>query len=969
MSSLLPTASEKAEADRAKRALDNQKVSAFNREEITLAELEAYFGERLAQTADTVAKTEIQGLLDNARAADKKRKDAKIGNEAKDALADFQAGNASYEVTKEILENAKGRASDPELVRSIERLIKDAGQVNTQRDINTKIEDYNKGRMTYGSLAEYLDKQVAGTTNEVIRQQIVRAQDAVRLSENNKVITSAQEAYKAGRMTIEEFTNRLNGLRSDPRQKDPAELERISATIALAEANEQAVIDHQKFVTWQGGGMTDKEALEYFQGRLAVSKTAQSLETLGKYQANVKAKIDATQKSATSMAGRVASQASAEAKADLAAKRVAADKAFKDFDDNIKKMVEEAHGDPAVVTKLYALRAKRLDDYAAFVGATTQEYTLLKANNDLEATAMIAKYQWIDYEKDMNRITSQYLTPKGGTKSGQTDEQKTEGDELIGTNVSAEMYVNGHLALAARAREMEDNIYATPDQRSDARASRNAFLEFSKIRLEQADTEAKRAEGTLTGSLQAAWNDTNKEGVSAAQKIYSTWEAFERHARQNVRGTLSQVYLANNPEKTAEDADRYVQGVVATMHVADENRTTFLAETGKDTGGDDFAGVSDMGKLKIAWLKEAYPNSFGQLGVSETDERRQEGSLVGRRGTHDPVDDAFEQPFMGAEKDNDPNSKFVIFDHVSGFPSREALADRSPLTNTPVPTHDEAGRELSAIERAFVGARLSLGDNVQAAIRNAQLNAQWWDNYIQVTSEQSRQDSDAIRGAVGSFAGMVGKEISLLIDQDLQNANKFFTEAEEARNKRTEELGKIGEAGATVGEIVSTAIGWQGVSKWLGTAWGQFRALAGGVAGAEPEAPAIEGAAGEDARDRRLAQPVIQPQPETPWFQQVSEVTAPPPLFSEITAGEPWEINTPVFDAPAITNPDERPWWETNVWTPPQFDVPEWTAAPIEGSPEQTVQENWTPPTFELPDFDWGGGSSGQGGDQINLQQ
>lgn len=291
ITSLLPTASEKAASDSAQRAADNAKVAAFNSETISFPELQAYFQERLAAATDPTLKTELQSTIDNAKAADNKRKDNTAATAANQAIKDFTTGNTSYDDAISQIQANADRATSPEIRTQINRLKDDAAIVNTQRIVNQKVDDYNKSRINYSELRTALSSQQTGTKNDLIKQQIATAMDGARSAENRKVIAQTQGDLNAGNIDLNTYVTTLTNLRNQSDQRDPNSLQEIGAAIISGEQQEQSVQDSKTYTAWQEGQITAAQALTYYNGRIATARDPKTVEALGKYAANLQQAI------------------------------------------------------------------------------------------------------------------------------------------------------------------------------------------------------------------------------------------------------------------------------------------------------------------------------------------------------------------------------------------------------------------------------------------------------------------------------------------------------------------------------------------------------------------------------------------------------------------------------------------------------------------------------------------------------
>lgn len=298
IASLLPSPQEQADRARLQATVDNQKIQAYNNDLITFDQLNAYFTERKGQATTDIERTQIQGILDNAQGSEKKRAESRQANAAKAAYEDLNSGAMTYDSAIEVIRAAREKITDPDMLLALDRMSRDAETVKTQREVNVALQEFQSGSKSYNDLFMQLNGLMASTTNAQVHEQLTKSLSDARLYANQRAMSTVSQAYQAGQISIDEYTAKLNALKSEPGQTNPDELAKIEAAIGMGKANEQAIVDSKTFTQWQQGTLSDEAALQYFRTRAANATTLQASENMGKYSGAVQSKIDAVNKAA-----------------------------------------------------------------------------------------------------------------------------------------------------------------------------------------------------------------------------------------------------------------------------------------------------------------------------------------------------------------------------------------------------------------------------------------------------------------------------------------------------------------------------------------------------------------------------------------------------------------------------------------------------------------------------------------------
>lgn len=575
LQSLVPTASEKAEQDRARRAVDNQKVAAFNREEITIEELTAYFNDRKTQASSDIERTEIQSLLDNASAADKKRKSTKAYNSAVNALADYKNGQGSYDDAVTALRSAKSSVTDQEQKTAIERLITSAGQVRTERVVNSAVEDYNAGRLDYAGLRSKMGEVLAKETNDQIKTAVTKSMDAARDNENKKVMARANSDYSAGRIGIAEYESALTALRDAPDQKNPDAVTQINASIAMARVNEQGMEDQKAYNRWVTNQTDDATTVQYFNKRMAAEKNPKILDNLGQFAANVQKAVAANAEKAAGLARTAASRASAEADNQLKQADLTAKEAQDRYDSTVfSKKLQAAldSKDPYMIQEAYADRQRELLENSQLAGYRVGAY-ISQARDMGEAGKKYASAVEVLRLKDQVKpleAAAKALEGKG------TPEEVARAWELVG-NAAIRSEASGWLIdptqfrvttqfRAAAATGMQGAIKKAREEalENNSDAARHIDQLYSSL----VGSKAKNRDALLEA---AGINPADRTSLESKKK-FQTW--IQENAAENVMAVL-QITNAGKPSTTNAKGEQ--------TNTTDFEKIDELAETIIDT--------------------------------------------------------------------------------------------------------------------------------------------------------------------------------------------------------------------------------------------------------------------------------------------------------------------------------------------------------------------------------------------------
>lgn len=561
LQSLVPTASEKAEADRAKRAVDNAKIAAFNREEITIEELTAYFNERKSQAGSDVERTEIQALIDNATASDKKKKSVKAYNSAVNALADYKNGQGSYDDAVTAIKAARDQVTDQEQRVAIDRLVQSAGQIKTERVVNSAVEDYNAGRLDYNGLKTKLSDVQAKETNEQIKGAITKSLDAARAEENKKVMNRATTDYNAGRINVAEFEARLTALRDAPDQKNPDTVTQINAAIAMAKVNEQGLEDQRAYNRWVQGQADDATTKQYFNNRLATETNAKVLDNLGQYAANIQKAIAANAEKAAGLARAQASRSSTTADNQLKAADDRAITAMNEYDENVFKLkwqrAKDTHN-PYLAVEAYNDRARELREIAPSAG--TKQAVFMNQANDMERTGKIMASA-IEIERLAEETKGLKETARALDKDKTaTPEQRVAAWQAVG-RAAIRSEQSGWLVDPSQVKFTTairtEVAAAMQDAINDERAKQFETTSDAGRQISGLWTDL-RASGSLDRVLKAAGISKEEVETAEGKKKFSTWLQADPETR-----VLEVLKLTNAGQRTTTNAQGEVTNIVS----------------------------------------------------------------------------------------------------------------------------------------------------------------------------------------------------------------------------------------------------------------------------------------------------------------------------------------------------------------------------------------------------------------------
>lgn len=292
-----------------------------------------------------------QAIQDAERAAAKAEADAKKSaglrlKQAQQVASNYiKDGSLTYEEAKKQLDTMLSEETDSEAKMYISDYITDLKTTRDTRDVNNLSEDYTYGRISYDQFRERAAAKMSGVTNELIKQAIAKNMDAARVTENQRLVSKWSSDYSSGRLPYAEYSQKLQGLKSDPSQKSPAELDKIQATIDAAQLNEQSLEDNKAYLAYQRDPSSAATALAYFNKRLAESKNPQDANRVEQY---IKSIQGAEQAKGASRAGATLTQMSAAA-AEMA----------KNYEDTVFKPALVAAGnDPVAVHNVYSAKGE-----------------------------------------------------------------------------------------------------------------------------------------------------------------------------------------------------------------------------------------------------------------------------------------------------------------------------------------------------------------------------------------------------------------------------------------------------------------------------------------------------------------------------------------------------------------------------------------------------------------------------------
>lgn len=314
-----------------------------------------FAGGRKALVGSLVASPEDQ-LADKAKAEREAKEQAvRRSREYTRLIKDYADGDAPYASTISALEAAKAAETDEELRGILDSYISDAKNTKLSRDVNAKVDEYNTGKLSYAQLTTELSS--IKTDNELMRAGIQKALDGARKAENQRQLQSLSEDYSQGRIDLGAYVSRVHALRSDPTQKDPAELAKLDAAISAAKQNERELNDMRVYAKWEAGGDPD-EALSYYAARIATASDPKDLANLNKFASNIRTIIKREQASGNASVG-----ASLKEMVSRANERI---KGY--FTDVVAPGVEAAKGDPRAILELYKGYGELIARFAPYTG-------------------------------------------------------------------------------------------------------------------------------------------------------------------------------------------------------------------------------------------------------------------------------------------------------------------------------------------------------------------------------------------------------------------------------------------------------------------------------------------------------------------------------------------------------------------------------------------------------------------------
>lgn len=612
VSSLLPTASEQAAAQSALRAADSAKVAAFNRQELSFNELKAYFDERLAQTSDATTRTEIQSLIDNAKAADNKRIDNTAVDAANQALKDYQSGRSSYDDALTIINSSTGKITNADTKNQARRLLDDINLTKTQRDTNTKIEDYNKGRLPFDQLQTYLKNLTTGS-NDIIKQQAATALEGARAAENAKVMANAAGELNATG-DFGKFVTTLTDLRNAG-QTNPDETQKIGAALIAGEQQMQAVQDQKTYTAWQEGAISAGDALSYYNNRMANTRDPKTVDALGKYAANLQQAIVENDGQAFKLAGGVSRTAAANR--DLANRTTEAAALVKDYKDNeykelIKQSIET--GNPELAILAHQNLADRLTEAVGFGGSNADTFKREALRQPDYAILDAANAVTTHFDMQQKKMMAEAKTATGAEKSAIYH-------QIIDMSVKAETspYVDAAPGIDPHFGTQTDNIV---NVRIQIAIEAQAAAQKAKDTMDKAQIEAgayfERAANSLLkmGSNSEAQAIIQAAGGADKNKIISWMQSG--NATENINKVLSLTNLGDTTpsgalDQTVANANIKMQDAIKAAQDAKSDYATLLL-----TGGEAIypGATHSMSALQQQIDRGEVPNPIDPVALS-----------------------------------------------------------------------------------------------------------------------------------------------------------------------------------------------------------------------------------------------------------------------------------------------------------------------------------------------------------------
>jgi hypothetical protein len=759
LGSLLPTAQDNADAKAVLQIQDNEKVTAFNNDELTYAQIEAYFNDRLAHSTDSVDKARVQSMLTSAKTANDKKAQAAAVSAVKSALDSYQNGDGDYESVISAIEAADKQVQDQSAKDALTDARRGAHTIQVSRKVTAAINDYNNGG-SYADNKKVLQDVLASETNEQVKTQIGTSLKTMREAENNRVMTLAANQY-ATDGDINMYITSLQALRDSPDQTNPDSISKISAAIEQGVSNEQMAQDSKMYTAWQTHQISDEDALRYFQGRLATARNPKEVDYLGKYAANVQQGIDAANKAAAGRAASVARGASAASTAAIGRQDNLSRAEFDYFEKNtFKNMLEKAGSDPEEISKAYDIRKLILvgpDGNGGLVGQGgyyASEYALYAKLNEQERKDTISKVLWKDYTTTQaENLKATGITGANAPKVGE--------------------FTAKNLEIADKAAEIINGPYSnyfSDSQKKTAYKQRNDALQATQSRLDMEAAGRRTAEGTVeariadliygneeTMAKRLGIELTDQEKAQAAINQGVSVDKLDLKAA--VTQKLSDWILADPETRITQVYRAATAGTDKTPTPGEASKfTEDFMKVFRETQAGKIIGMprdSEYTQSYVAFLQTAYPNSFrsvfanGQLlSPYQITVRDADGHIIGYRQSEDIAPDEnspdnvramslmermASQPFRGSEIEDTPaktdNPKAVILDDM-GEPARPQY---NPVL-TPVPDTNPQGVPYTPLMKGMIAFGLAMGDTFANADRFASYlggaTSEWFDSMV-----------------------------------------------------------------------------------------------------------------------------------------------------------------------------------------------------------------------------------------------
>lgn len=874
--SLLPSAQDQVEAKRVQRIKDNEKIAAFNNDQITYSELEAYFNDRLGRAIDETDKAEVSSMLTAAKAANTKKETVSSLNAISSALSDYQNGEGTYEDAKAVIDANRGKVTGAENIAKMDQAVRNLRTIKVTREVSAAVTDFNNGG-SYDETKKTLSGILSSETNEALKTQIGNSLKSLRAIENQRAVSQANNAYEATG-DINALVAKLDALRKAPDQTNPDEIQKIGAVIETQISNAQQSYDSKQYTAWQTHQMGDAEALQYFQGRLATAKNPKEVDYLGKYAANVQQTMDNELKQAQSRGSSVARSASTEANAQLARLDAQAKDVYLDYyNGKFKKDIEAAGSDPYAISKAYSDMHSMLvgpdgkGGIASLGGHQSLNYVIQAANIPGEAKSAISSALWKDAKVEMGKSVAELLGPK-----------------------SADATITDWVKKATDVADRADEIVAGPYSNYFTDAQKDVAKKSKSEALAQAHAQfgvargvgrmneemAKSQISTLFSSMSPEVRKKLAREAKLDENALNDLQSFSNWISEDVGGRAPQAALLVQDAGKAKDpveANKIAQSLIKAFDGS---------KSGLEIGGDPVTT-----RAKVDWLNAAYPggmmravgnNMTTDAVMADIDGSPERAAMLLRS-----VDNALAQPFRGAESvkgpDNPTPAIGLVLDGAGdvakpkwNVTTPDQIAATIPVV-WPEGSGRNSGKPIDPATKAALVLMITMGDNMANAVKLLSDSGGYFVGALAHLAQEGIDAGVAFRDkpwispgspvdtlmgiwqdTAGDAFDKIGTMYKAQADEAVKARDEFTKVRSGAGAALSEGLENLGETvGGEVNKFADTTgdqfsqwgeftkqraddwnvkgtESWQGITHNLGQVWNDTVSLMGGVQAAEP---------------------------------------------------------------------------------------------------------------------------------------